>query len=374
MTPTGPHRLRRLLLGEDPRMRDRTTMCLLATLVYLAWFTLLTTFALPRGRVSPALGGLFVAHMVPAMVLFYPLVRSGLTRHLSDPGLVAIQMLWAGPMAVTAYALVPTGRAAMLQLLGLILVFGFISLSPRQALGVGLAFIGMLLTVLVVGYVVPLPSFDPHGQTIKLLTAGCILGLITLQSRKFAQMRERVLLERRDLAAAQEELERVTRHDSLTGLFSRPHGQERLDQEQQRAQLSGRPFGVILLDLDHFKQINDRHGHHVGDEVLVQFAQAARQAWRDTDLIARWGGEEFLVILPDTSSGDAAQQALLRLRRALQARQPSRAVPDLRVTFSAGYALWQPGEAVDHLLQRADQALYAAKHAGRNRTVEAVPA
>ena len=70
-------------------------------------------------------------------------------------------------------------------------------------------------------------------------------------------------------------------------------------------------------------------------------------------------------------SGDDAQQALLRLRRALQASPPSRAVPDLRVTFSAGYALWQPGEAVDHLLQRADQALYAAKHGGRNRTASA---
>lgn len=359
------------LLGTEPRLRDRTLLSLLGSLVYLVWFLVLVTFAIPQHRVSPGLGLVFMTLMVPGMLLFYPLVRSGWTQRFADPGLMSVQILWGCLIAVIAYATVPTGRAALLQTMGLALVFGFMSLTPQAALRTGVILIGMLMAMLAFSHVVPLPDFRPAAQTVKLLAAAFIMGLITLQSRKFARLRERVLTERRKLAAAQLALEQVTRHDGLTGLLSRLYGQERLDQEHRRAQLSGRPFGVVLMDLDHFKQINDRHGHQVGDEVLVAFAQAARDVLRDTDLIARWGGEEFLVILPDTHEAHKAMHALARLQARLRTTVVSETVPALRISFSAGYALWAAPEDVDVLLQRADRALYAAKHAGRDRCVQA---
>jgi len=359
------------LLGTEPRQRDRALMSLLGTMVYLVWFLVLITFAIPYERISLSLGLVFVVLMMPGLLLFYPLVRSGWTLRFADPSLMSVQILWGCLVAVVAYATVPTGRAALLQTMGLGLVFGFMSLRPQAALRTGMILIGMLMAMLAVGFVMPLPEFRPETQAIKLVSAAFIMGLITVQSRKFARLRERVLTERRQLALAQQALERVTRHDALTGLLSRLYGQERLDQEHQRAQLSGRTFGVVLIDLDHFKQINDEHGHQVGDEVLVAFAQAAREVLRETDLIARWGGEEFLVILPDTHEASEVQQALERLQNRLTHTVVSEAVPALRLSFSAGYALWAAPEGVDMLLQRADRALYTAKHNGRRQSVKA---
>ena len=359
------------LLGTEPRQRDRALMSLLGAMVYLVWFLVLITFAIPHGRISPGLGLVFVVLMMPGLLLFYPLVRSGWTLRFADPSLMSVQILWGCLVAVVAYATVPTGRAALLQTMGLGLVFGFMSLRPGAALRTGMILIGMLMAMLAVGFVVPLPAFRPETQAVKLVSAAFIMGLITMQSRKFARLRERVLTERRELAQAQQALERVTRHDALTGLLSRLYGQERLDQEHQRAQLSGRTFGVVLIDLDHFKQINDEHGHQVGDEVLVAFAQATREVLRETDLIARWGGEEFLIILPDTHEASEAQQALERLQSRLTHTVVSETVPELRLSFSAGYALWAAPEGVDMLLQRADRALYTAKHNGRRQSVKA---
>ena len=364
-------RLSDWLLGTDPRMRDRTFLCLLAALVYLCWAVLMLTFTIPKGRMSAELGPVFLTLMFPAIFVTYPLVRMGATRHLKDPGLVAPQILWGGMIASLGYATVPTARAPLLLSLGLILVFGFINLSSRVVVFIGAALIGMLMCVLLVGTFTPLPQFNPASQTVKVLTAAFILGLITVQSRKFAKLRERVAIERRQLAAAQRELERVTHHDGLTGLFSRPYLHSLLEQEHRRALLSGRSFGVILIDLDHFKAINDQHGHQVGDAVLMAFGRVAREALRETDWIGRWGGEEFLVLLPDADAKTQAQQIIERLRLALTQTTAVETLPDLHITFSAGYAFWQSQERIEHLLERADRALYAAKRAGRNCAVAA---
>lgn len=357
------------LLGTDRRMRDRALLCLLGNLIYLVWFVLLTAFAIPQQRVSPGLGIVFMVLMIPGLLLFYPLVRSGWSQRLSDPGMVSAQILWGCLISVIAYATVPSGRGALLQTMGLGLVFGFMNLKPKAAVRTGMVLIGMLMAMLVVSLFVSLPEFRPQTQAIKLLAAAAIMGLITMQSRKFAILRQRVEDERHEMEAAQQALERVTQHDALTGLFSRLCAQERLEHEHQRAVLSGQTFGVVLIDLDHFKQVNDQHGHHVGDEVLVQFAQASQHVLRDTDLIARWGGEEFLVILPDTREPSEVLQALDRLQAQLRTTSVSHTAPSLRISFSAGYALWAPGEDVATLLQRADQALYSAKNAGRQKTV-----
>jgi len=170
------------------------------------------------------------------------------------------------------------------------------------------------------------------------------------------------------LAAAAEALRRITIHDGLTGLHNRSHMQERLEAEVQRALLNGHHFSVALIDLDHFKSINDTHGHPVGDEVLVNFALQGCSVLRETDVIGRWGGEEFLVLMPETEAANQAQIAMTRLRDKLRSTQVSRAVADLRVRFSCGVATWSSQDTIAQVLERADQALYRAKAKGRDRT------
>lgn len=126
------------------------------------------------------------------------------------------------------------------------------------------------------------------------------------------------------------------------------------------------------MDLDHFKRINDQHGHQAGDAALRHFAETARQVLRQTDTLARWGGEEFLLMLPSPEPGPVgAELALARIRDELQARPVSDI--GLKLGFSAGVTEHPAGEPLDATLERADKALYAAKAAGRQRT-EVLPA
>ena len=126
------------------------------------------------------------------------------------------------------------------------------------------------------------------------------------------------------------------------------------------------PFAVALFDIDLFKHVNDEHGHLVGDEVLRRFVIAAAAAIRGTDRLGRYGGEEFLLVMPTTDREDAAVAAAERIRESVRAVDWAGLNAGLDVTVSAGIGLARVGESVEALLGRADTALYAAKHAGRN--------
>jgi diguanylate cyclase (GGDEF)-like protein len=141
--------------------------------------------------------------------------------------------------------------------------------------------------------------------------------------------------------------------------------QERLEQEKRRCQRTGRHFSIAVIDLDHFKRINDTLGHAVGDAVLRAFAVEAVAALRTSDVMARWGGEEFLLLLPDVS-GLQAQASVVRL---LERVRVLPCAPGLPLSFSAGVTEHRQGETVAETVARADRQMYAAKRAGRN-TVE----
>jgi diguanylate cyclase (GGDEF)-like protein len=154
--------------------------------------------------------------------------------------------------------------------------------------------------------------------------------------------------------------------DGLTGCFNRAHAIEMLQVEMRRAQRSHAALSVVMLDLDHFKSINDRYGHLAGDAVLAVAGRLLREVLRSSDLKCRWGGEEFLTVLPDTAP-DAARVVAEMLRGVISATPVTYGSHELRVTGSFGVATAAPGEAdAEALLTRADQALYAAKRAGRN--------
>lgn len=155
--------------------------------------------------------------------------------------------------------------------------------------------------------------------------------------------------------------------DPLTGLFNRRHVFTRLDALFHQARDLRYPLTLAVIDLDHFKRVNDNYGHSVGDQVLVHFAQKFEARRRPQDLVGRIGGEEFLMVLPNTTT-QGARQVLARLRQDLADSQAAPQYPELRLSFSSGLAQMK-AQDVDAaaLYQRADRALYGAKHDGRSR-------
>lgn len=367
-------RLGDLIVGTDPKTRMAAGLCFVVACIYMTWCAVIYFVALPGGLLPEWLAQVFMSQQILATLIFYPLVRSGLTRQWSDPGMVVVQILWTSLEATLSYALVPTTRPVILQTLCLIQVFGFVSLKPQAARWTGGLTITMLLGMLAIMSQRPSPDFDTLVASMQVSTSCFIIALLAWQSSNFGDFRQRVSANKRALRTALEEVKRITLQDALTGLPNRQYMQERIESERVRALRTGSHFSVALLDLDHFKQINDQHGHQVGDEVLNSFAQTARQALRETDLIGRWGGEEFVVLMLDTAPSPLGLTGLERVRTMLQDKVVSQQVPSLRVRFSAGITFSAAGETLEQLMARADKALYEAKSSGRDRTCLGEPA
>lgn len=193
------------------------------------------------------------------------------------------------------------------------------------------------------------------------------LKTITHFERQLRATNEELERKNRELERMNEELRVRAITDALTGLANRAHGFARLEEELSRRRRTGAPLAVVLLDLDHFKRINDTRGHLTGDTVLVGFAGVLKAGLREHDLAARFGGEEFLLVLPETD-GAGARAVAEKIRAAVAAhRFPG--LEDQPVTLSAGYAI-QTGDdslTLKDLLRLADEALYRAKAGGRNR-------
>lgn len=168
--------------------------------------------------------------------------------------------------------------------------------------------------------------------------------------------------------ALEASLTKLSREDPLTGLFNRRTLMAMLEDEMTRVQRYQRPMSLLMMDIDHFKRINDRWGHPVGDEVLRSFASRCEGAMRENDKIGRWGGEEFVMLLPETEQPEAVEVA-----NRLRSLTSSMAIPShsgdnmIHVTVSIGIASTGAGDTVETLLARADHALYDAKTSGRDR-------
>jgi two-component system, cell cycle response regulator len=174
----------------------------------------------------------------------------------------------------------------------------------------------------------------------------------------------------RQLEEANRQLRLLSITDGLTGLYNHRHVHELLQEEHERCKRNGDPLAVAMLDLDRFKQLNDTHGHQTGDVVLADTARILREGAREVDMIGRYGGEEFIVILPEATEAAAVRFAE-RVREAVEHHVFRIGDKEIRMTVSAGVAsasapdLLQP----DELIRRADMALYEAKNVGRNRVV-----
>lgn len=205
------------------------------------------------------------------------------------------------------------------------------------------------------------PSFGEAAVALgALVRAEVLLALIAIFMHLLARSKE-------DRATAEAEARQyrdAAYQDVLTGLPNRRALEEIIDRESERANRTGQPLSVLMCDIDQFKSVNDTHGHDQGDVVLQKLAAAVAPTLRSTDVLGRWGGEEFLLIAPATAP-HAAEELAERLRVKIQEREFG---GGLDITASFGVAGFRPGESRRELLRRADEMLYRAKRAGRNRT------
>ena len=208
----------------------------------------------------------------------------------------------------------------------------------------------------------------------EVMTATRAMALDTkLTHTELQELRERTDAKHAEVAKLQQELDRASaqaRHDPLTGTLNRKGLDEAMEREVARARRLGNPLCLALLDIDNFKNINDRLGHTVGDAALVHLAQVTREVMRPQDLLARYGGEEFVLLLPDTNV-DSGVAAMTRLQRELTTRFFLQGSEKILITFSAGVAQLHDSETSVDALKRADQSMYLAKRSGKNRVMAA---
>jgi diguanylate cyclase (GGDEF)-like protein len=231
--------------------------------------------------------------------------------------------------------------------------FGLMTMSLGTLAGIALPMLGVAPYA---PFLAHAPFADHHLEPAWVMSFGIpsifatVVGIV-IHTRLVRRLRER-----------QAELERLSSTDTLTGLANRTVFYRRLDEELARARRHGLPLCVLMIDVDHFKTINDTRGHLIGDQVLRELGHALRAALRTGDIPARYGGEEFAVLLPHTVAAEAATVAtrLLDAARAL-------GDADAPITLSIGSAELAAGETSDSLVGRADAALYASKRSGRDR-------
>jgi diguanylate cyclase (GGDEF)-like protein len=320
-------------------------------------------------QAEPSTALLTGALMIISQVVFFGLFISGINLRADDPSLTEPQVIVAlGILTFLMYHL-HTARGTLLVFYLLILLFGVFQLAPRVfARCAALAFFGFASINLWDGYQLRLP--DPKLAALQVGVLAVMMVWLSLFAGYVQALRQRMRQRRFALQAHQDtlrgmmrQLEELVATDELTGLFNRRHFL-RLAARELASLRKGEQHGLALIDLDHFKRINDQHGHASGDRVLQTFATVAQACLRDGDVLARYGGEEFVLLLPNTDS-DQLTACCERLREAFAHAEPV-GLKVASISLSAGMTLLEPGDNLDDALHRADQALYRAKRSGRN--------
>jgi diguanylate cyclase (GGDEF)-like protein len=360
------HQAAHMLFGADRKLHRMLLYWAGTAVMYTIAVGLMFGPAALAGQVQARAICVYVAAGVTA---FYPLVRGGARIGLAPTTLAGLQGVFSISCHVWAYAIAGPLRGATLMGLMVIVVFCTFAMRPRQTLmltAFGVSAMGGAMWWHAAHD--PL-NFPPavEAATFAIMAASSLA--VTLLTGEMSKLRARLKTQKDELLTALDKIRTLATIDELTTLANRRHMNELLAQEERRCEACGGPTCLALMDIDFFKRINDRFGHAAGDDVLRAFAQATRAELREGDVLARWGGEEFLLLLPNTAA-DNARTVLERMRARVAALEPCGGM-EHRVSFSAGLSVWRTDEPIIETVNRADQALYAAKAAGRNRLIVA---
>jgi diguanylate cyclase (GGDEF)-like protein len=325
-----------------------------------------------RAGVIPAtIGPAYAACGLFAVACNIALSEAGFTERFKDHYFVTPQSIFS--MAIMLAFAYVAPEVGVMFLCTLFVVFNFSSLrmTPPQT--------AMVWTVMALGLaglflLTDKPISIPHDTNLERFTTMSVfilsIGRCMFLGIFAGSMRDSLYKSRQELKEANKRIEELAELDELTGSLNRRSIMRTLGEEVSRAHRTAAPCSMALIDLDWFKRINDTYGHPTGDEVLRTFAISVFANIRNFDRFGRFGGEEFLLVLPDTAD-DAAVQILNRLRAIIADLDWSAFSPGMRVTVSAGVATLRPDETPETLLARADRALYVAKARGRNRIANA---
>lgn len=357
-----------LLLGTQPAQRKIISDMLLSTVIFVITLCVMLIGIQQNIIVShEPLLGLALCWAICSGI-FYSVVRSGLNRYFSDISLSLPQTTIAQTLTMIAYGFLGAAHAGALLLLTLIALFGMLHMresSIRYSCVYAIMLLGMTICYHASHDRLHYP---PNVEIIYFIFTATMLLVTAQLSIKLCRMRNRLKAQKFELRHAYEQMRAISTRDELTGLVNRRQLRSLMDQHAERQKRIGQAFYVAMIDLDHFKLVNDLYGHHIGDTVLKNLACGGAELLRKTDTIGRWGGEEFLLLLPDTGQ-DLITTGLIRLQN-LVASTPMSVEPLLHITFSAGLTKYRTGEPIDQTLMRADHFLYQAKTSGRNRIVQ----
>jgi diguanylate cyclase (GGDEF)-like protein len=361
-----------LVLGTEPKQRLRVGTSFLWLIVYLL-FAGVQHVEVLIGLISAADSWPLTAWNLTGATFFFLSVRSGLNLKLvrkGDPAWTIPQMLWATISICWSYAITGPARGAVILILLPALIYTAFALNERQSRILTVTALLMLGSVMLFKASTDPARYDPRVEGMHMLFASIVMATVWSVSRSIGKVRERLQQQRSELSKALERIQLLASRDELTGLTNRRAASQRMREElalrPRRGQQDQSVFAVVLMDIDHFKCVNDTFGHAAGDEVLRRFAGVAESQVRVGELLSRWGGEEFLLLLPG-SGEQAALRASERLRERLACESFGDLAPDFNVTFSAGVACCREGDGLDDTVARADRALYEAKGSGRDR-------
>jgi diguanylate cyclase (GGDEF)-like protein len=359
------------LLGDDPRQRVRAARCGLGCGLMLYSAASMTYFVLVG--LAPAGPAAVLAVLgLGGMAGFYAAIRSGFNLRFADPSLTVPQMAFALVIGAVAYTLAGRGRGAVFPIMMVILMFGLYSLTPRQV-----RWLSTLALLVFGGAMALMPHLRPELYPAEVefahfLVIAIMLPAMSMLAGQLSRLRDRLRRQKAELKDALQRIQELAHRDELTGLANRRHMAALIEAERERCERLGARLCLAVLDIDRFKRINDTHGHPTGDLVLGAFAREAQAALRDTDVLARWGGEEFMLLMPDTPL-TPARLSVERLRTRVETMRVDHGSDQggepLTFTLSAGVVELQRGERPVEAIARADRALYQAKQQGRNKVV-----
>jgi diguanylate cyclase (GGDEF)-like protein len=359
----------RALLGTDPKLYRMLVYWAATAVLYLICLALVLS-QVGAGLSAAADAAAVSCYGIGGLLFFYLLVRNGSRLGIAARTLATLQGLFAISCSMWMYAMSGPVRAATLAMPVVVIAFCTFALRPRQTLllaAVSIAGLGATMWAL--------QALDPlrHPPAVEAVTFAYMTAAmlsIAVLTGEMNKLRARLKRQKDELLAALATIRKLATVDELTSLANRRHMNEVLEAEERRQGARGQTTCIALLDIDFFKQVNDRFGHAAGDAVLKNFAGAARAELRAADVLARWGGEEFLLMLPNTDQ----REAMCVLER-IAARIAALQVPDVELerslTFSCGLSARRDGESFADTINRADKSLYEAKSSGRDRVVTA---
>lgn len=352
----------RTMAGDDPKMGRLVSYWSVTVLLYLLCLGIVwLEVATGAGRPGPAAFLTMLSCLGHAG--FYLLIRNSRRLGLTPAQLSVYQGRFAVLITCLGYPIVGPFRGACLVVLLVTLVFCAFTLEARKTHSLSVFAIVLLGLMMIVMSRID-PGFDARVEFVHFVLIGTMVAVVGILTGRMSDLRARLKQQKDELLVAVSRIQDLATRDALTRLPNRRFMVDLLQGGKQEA--LARPACLALLDIDWFKRINDTYGHAAGDEVLQRFAEEGSKLLRPTDILARWGGEEFLLFLPQTTLAQA-EAILERFRRHTEAWTLARGHACLRVTVSAGLVELHDREDYGSGISRADALLYRAKSEGRNR-------